>query len=184
MDDNFRLPAMPELAPWNTFYEIVGTAAATLIGLQFIMMSLIAQRPTLRAPDANAAFGTPTIVHFTTALMLSALMAAPWPSIDVAAVVWEIIGIGGLFYALIVTRRMLRQTAYLPVFEDWLFHTILPIVAYAILALSSFAAATNTHEALFGIGAAVLLMLLVGIHNAYDSVAYHVYSSRFDPPRN
>ena len=175
---------MSELAKWNSFYEVVGTAAATLIGLQFIMMSLVAQRPTLRAPDANAAFGTPTIVHFTIALMLAGLMSAPWPSIPLAATVWEIAGIGGIFYALIVTRRKVRQSAYTPVFEDWLFHAILPIVAYAILTLSSFAAPMQTRVALFGIGAAALLMLFVGIHNAYDSVAYHVYSSRFDPPRN
>jgi hypothetical protein len=36
-----RLPVMSELAKWNTFYAIVGSAAGTLIGLQFVMMSLI-----------------------------------------------------------------------------------------------------------------------------------------------
>ncbi len=174
---------MSELATWNTFYEIVGTAAATLIGLQFIMMSLIAQRPSIGAPDAHAAFGTPTIVHFSSALTLSALMVVPWPSIHVAAMVWGIIGVGGFIYALIVTRRMVRQSAYKPVFEDWLFHAILPIVAYTILSVAGFATPLHTYEALFGIGAAALLMLFIGIHNAYDSVAYHVYSVRNNEPR-
>jgi len=31
------------------------------------------------------------------------------------------------------------------------------------------------HEALFGIGAAALLLLFIGIHNAWDAVTYHVF---------
>jgi hypothetical protein len=50
----------------------------------------------------------------------------------------------------------------------------MPLAAYAILALSAFAASSYTREALFGVGAASLLFLFVGIHNAWDSIAYHV----------
>ena len=178
MNYNFALAAMPELATWNTFYAIVGSSAGTLIGLQFVMMTLIAQRPARSAADANAAFGTPTIVHFSTALILSALATAPWPSIAPAVAVWAIIGVGGVFYALIVARRMLRQTVYTPVFEDWMFHVVLPLAAYALLALAAFAAPLHTREALFGVGAAALLMLFIGIHNAWDSVSFHVFASR------
>ncbi len=75
---------------------------------------------------------------------------------------------------MIVYRRMRKQAVYQPVFEDWLFHVALPLFAYAILALSSFAAAARAHEALFAVGGAALLLLFIGIHNAWDSVAYHV----------
>jgi VIT1/CCC1 family predicted Fe2+/Mn2+ transporter len=33
-------------------------------------------------------------------------------------------------------------------------------------------------KALFAIGAAVLLLLFVGIHNAWDAVTYHVFVSK------
>lgn len=178
MNYNFALAAMPELATWNTFYAIVGSSAGTLIGLQFVMMTLIAQRPALRGSDANAAFGTPTIVHFSTALILSALVVVPWPSIEPLAAAWGIIGVGGVFYALVVARRMLRQTVYTPVFEDWLFHAALPLLAYTILALAAVLAQPHTRETLFGVGAAALLMLFIGIHNAWDSVSFHVFSRR------
>ena len=172
---------MPDLATWNTFYEIVGTAAATLIGLQFIQMTLIAQRPELRAAaDAGAAFGTPTIVHFSIALLLSALVVAPWPSILPAAKVWAAVGAGGMVYALIVTRRMRRQTAYAPVFEDWVFHAVLPLLAYATLAIAAGATPFHVREAMFGIAASALLMLLIGIHNVWDSVTYQIYDRRSD----
>src|SRR5438093_2854322 len=62
---------MSEFAEWDSFYVIVGSAAGALIGLQFVVLTLIAERPPLRAADAGAAFATPTIVHFGTALLLS-----------------------------------------------------------------------------------------------------------------
>ncbi len=67
---------------------------------------------------------------------------------------------------------------YEPEFEDWLFHVVLPVAAYAILALSALAALSHAREALFGIGAAALLFLFIGIHNAWDGVFYHVFLSK------
>jgi hypothetical protein len=61
---------------------------------------------------------------------------------------------------------------------------VVPAIAYAILALSAVAALSHTHESLFGMGAAVLLLLFVGIHNAWDAVVYHVYFSTKDSDGN
>jgi hypothetical protein len=138
-------------------------------------MTLIAERPPLRAAEAGAAFATPTIVHFGAALLLSALLRAPWHAITPVAALWGFIGLSGAAYAVIVARRMRVQTVYQPEFEDWLFHAVLPLAAYAMLALSAFAAPSHTREALFGVGAAALLLLFIGIHNAWDAVAYHVF---------
>jgi hypothetical protein len=77
---------------------------------------------------------------------------------------------------LVVARRMGRQTVYRPEFEDWLFHVVLPLTACAALALSALEA-PFAHEALFAVRAAALLLLFVGIHNAWDSIAYHVFAS-------
>ncbi len=151
---------MAEFAEWDSFYVIVGSAAGALIGLQFVVMTLIAERPPLRAAEAGAAFATPTIVHFGTALLLSALLRAPWHAITAAAALWGLVGLSGVTYAVIVVRRMRVQTTYRPEFEDWLFHGLLPLAAYAVLVLAAFAAPSHTREALFGVGAAALLLLL------------------------
>jgi hypothetical protein len=172
---------MAELAAWDSFYVIVGSAAGALIGLQFVVMTLVAARPPIRAARAGAAtFATPTVIHFGTALLLSALSRVPWESIVPAAALWGLIGLCGVVYALVVTRRMRRQNFYQPEFEDWLFHAILPLAAYAILAISAFATPSRTREAPFGVGAAALLLLFIGIHNAWDSTSYHVFSSGRD----
>jgi predicted membrane-bound spermidine synthase len=171
---------MAEFAEWDSFYVIVGSAAGALIGLQFVVMTLIADRPPLRAAEAGAAFATPNIVHFAAALFLSALLLAPWHTITIAAALWGLIGIGGAVYTVVVARRVRRQTAYQAEFEDWLFHVVLPLAAYAILALSPFAAPYYTRAALFGVGAAALLVLFIGIHNTWDALTYHVFAHERD----
>ena len=167
---------MPELVHWESFYVIVGAAAGALIGLQFVVMTLIAERPPHRAAEAGGAFATPTIVHFTTAFFLSAIVSAPWHTITALAVLWGITGLVGVVYVVIVVRRMRQQKAYRPELEDWLFHAVLPLVAYAVLALSALVAPSNEREALFGVGAVVLLLVFIGIHNAWDNIEYLVKS--------
>ena len=165
---------MTLLAEWDSFYVIVGSAAGALIGLQFVVMTLIAEHPPVNAADAGAAFATPTIVHFSSVLLLSALLRVPWESVTSIAILWGMTGVGGMAYTLIVSRRMRTQKAYTPQFEDWLFHSLLPLVAYVMLAISALAAFPHERGALFGVGAAALALLFVGIHNAWDGVAYHV----------
>jgi hypothetical protein len=166
---------LSQLAAWDSFYVILGSAAGALIGLQFVVLTLIANRPTLRVAEAGAAFATPTIVHFGSALLLSALARVPLQTIVPFAALWGLIGLSGVAYSAVVARRMLRQSVYQPEFEDWLFHALLPLGAYATLALSAVVAPFKAREALFGVGTATLLLLFVGIHNAWDSIAYHVF---------
>src|SRR3984957_8057629 len=108
---------MNDLAKWDSFYVIVGSAAGALIGLQFVVMTLIAERPAPRAGEGGAAFATPTIVHLGTALLLSAVLRAPWQAIGLVAALWGFTGLGGVAYAAIVARRMRAQTIYQPEFE-------------------------------------------------------------------
>jgi hypothetical protein len=167
---------MTALAGWENFYVIVGSSAGALIGLQFVVITLIADMPAgLAQAQAGDAFATPTIVHFGAVLLLSAIVNAPWPGIVSAAVVWGSLGLAGIVYEVIVVRRMRTQPLYTPQFEDWLFHVLLPCAAYAVVAASAYAALGHAHAAMFVLGAAVLLLLFIGIHNAWDAVTYYVF---------
>ena len=169
---------MTVLDGWENFYVIVGSSAGALIGLQFVVLTLIAERPPLRAAEAGAAFATPTIVHFGVVLLLSAVVSVPWHEIGIVSVVWGLVGFCGIIYTVVVARRLRVQTTYKPVFEDWLFHVLLPFAAYAMAAASAFMAQSLARPATFVIGAAALLLLFIGIHNAWDAVTYHVLVSR------
>ena len=173
---------MSELADWNSFYVIVGSSAGALIGLQFVVIALIAETPDARADaQAGAAFSTPSVVHFAVVLLLSAIISAPWHTIGAVGVIWGLVGLSGIVYAIIVARRMRLQTAYRPVFEDWLFHALLPLAAYVILAVSAYVAQSHARPALFLVAVATLLLLFIGIHNAWDAVTYHVFVRRGEP---
>ena len=119
---------MAALGGWANFYVIVGAAAGALIGLQFVVMTLIAGRPVDGGEaQAGDAFSTPSVVHFGVVLLLSAVNTAPWEGVGTLAVLWGMVGLGGVAYAAVVARRMRAQRAYRPVFEDWLFHVLLPL---------------------------------------------------------
>lgn len=164
------------LAPWADYCVITGSAAAALTGLQFVVQTLIAQGD-VQAPSGDAAehtvaaFGTPTVVHFAAALLLSAGLSAPWPSFAGLRLALIAGGLGGLAYAGLVFRRARRQTAYEPVLEDWVWHVALPAAAYGGTAAAA-ALVRDPAAALFVIAAMILLLLCVGIHNAWDAVSY------------
>jgi hypothetical protein len=170
---------MTALTGWENFYVIVGSSAGALIGLQFIAITLIADMPAVRGQDqAGAAFATPTIIHFSVVLFLSAILSAPWHDVANVALVLLLAGITGIIYQIIVVRRMRTQGVYNPEFEDWLFHALLPFVAYVVLAGSAFAARSDVDRGLFGVAAAALLLLFIGVHNTWDAVIYHVFTQR------
>lgn len=178
---------MTALAGWENFYVIVGSSAGALIGLQFVVITLIANMPFVDGQaQAAEAFGTPTVVHFGAALFLSAVLSAPWRGAGSIAFVWGLLGCSGIVYEVVVARRMRKQAVYAPVFEDWLFHVLLPFAAYATLAVSAYAVRSSLSAALYSVAAAALLLLFVGIHNAWDAVTYHIYVTRpkrMDPER-
>ena len=167
---------MTALAGWTNFYVIVGSSAGALIGLQFVVLTLISELQAGRGMAEGArAFSTPTIVHFAAVLLLSAGLNAPWQGVSGPAAVCGVIGLVGVVYAVMVARRMRAQTAYRPEFEDWLCHAVLPLAAYGTLAVSAYAMQSHVREPLFASAAAALLLLFSGIHNAWDAVTYHVF---------
>ena len=163
---------IPELAAWETFYVIVGSSGAALTGLMFVVITLIADYEGQSSDGTVAAFGTPNIVHFCAALIVSATLSAPWHTLGNVAAAVGLYGVLGVGYALIVLRRARRQTTYQPVLEDWLWHTVFPIVAYTAMVIAAAMFPIDPTHALFAVAAAVLSLVLIGIHNAWDTVTY------------
>ena len=165
---------MSPLTTWQNFYTIIGSAAATLTGLMFVVVTLIAGvRLRMSSPsEAFATFNTPNVVHFCAALLVAAILSAPWQALWPAGLLLGLSGLGGMIYVVIVLRRARRQTDYQPVLEDWLFHTILPLVSYTALLVAAMLLPGHAAPALFVIAAGTVLLLFIGIHNAWDNVIY------------
>jgi hypothetical protein len=166
----------PRLTAWGNYYVVVGSSGAALIGLQFVVITLIAGMRGRTDAGSLSAFGTPTVVHLTGALFVAAVMSAPWPSLFPVGLVLTLCGLGGLAYGAIVVRRAHRQSGYKPVWEDWLWFAILPFAAYGGLTLGAMLLGVATTFSLFLIGATALALLFIGIHNSWDTVTHLVVS--------
>jgi hypothetical protein len=173
-----ELSAHELLSAWESFYVIVGSSAAALTGLQFVVIALVADMPDVGGGDSVDAFGTPTVVHFCLCLFVSALLSAPWPSVTPVTGLLLACGIVGLLYTLIVLRRARRQKGYQPVMEDWVWHAILPLIAYGTLIGAAVGVSFGPRKALFLVAGVTLVLIFIGIHNAWDAVAYMAMQHR------
>ncbi|HEY1390692.1 MAG TPA: hypothetical protein VGF38_19310 [Ktedonobacterales bacterium] len=168
---------MAPLSGWENFYVIVGSSAGALTGLMFVVITLVAGNVPRRSGGGElAAYGTPNVVHFCSVLFLAAMLSAPWESLHVVGVLLVAAGIAGAVYAAIIARRVIWRArladSYNPVFEDWLWFVTLPLVAYGALVVAAFLFLGDPTPALFVIGASMILLLSIGIHNAWDTVTY------------
>src|ERR1051325_10467343 len=168
----------PSLTEWESFYVITGSSGAALTGLMFVVITLATERmpSTQRSSTGMSIYSTPTLVHFSVVLMIAALMTIPHQTfVTLAAGLGLAAGIG-VAYTVANVVRMRRLTLYTPVAEDWIFHGILPVTAYLSLLASAIVIGTGNDSAFFVIAAIVLLLLFIGIHNAWDVALYAAMS--------
>ena len=124
--------ALP-LAEWESFYVIIGTSAAALTGLMFVVIAVVADAgPRAATPLGIATFVTPTIFHFCAALLISAIVSAPWPRHLELQIALALVGFGGFIYSIAdpAPRHVATCTNYTMVLEDWTWHVVLPLLAY------------------------------------------------------
>jgi hypothetical protein len=85
------------LATWQNFYVLIGTAAATLTGLMFVVITLSTgvRGRVSSASGALGAFTTPNVVHFGAALLVAATLSAPWQALWPAGLLLGLCGLWG-----------------------------------------------------------------------------------------
>jgi hypothetical protein len=174
--------ALSSLADWNSFYVIIGSSAAGLTGLTFVVIALAADTHRLNTHGLRA-FVTPTIVHFGTVLALAAFLSMPHQNVMSLSLGCGVAGITGLIYAGIISVTLYRHMSdYIPVAEDWLWHAILPTLVYAALLATAFLIWHRAEQSLYAIAASSTLLLFIGIHNAWDVAVSISMRKQKDPP--
>jgi len=172
-----RAQALP-LDGWQNFYVIVGSSAAALTGLTFIVITLVAdansgsQAPATRLLGLRA-FITPTTVHFVSALWLSALLTVPGQTVDSLALCLGVTGVVGIVYCARVIHWMFQTRPVYKIFvSDWIWCAALPLLAHLSLLTATLLLAKNPRASLYAVAGTTLLLLFIGIHNAWDVVAW------------
>lgn len=166
------------LTDWQSFYVLVGSSAAALTGLNFVVITISAERGDVSGSAATRLTGlrvfiTPIAVHFGSALWLSALMCIPGETVVALAALLSVTGFAGLIYCATVCSRMLaRSFAYKPFVSDWVWNAVLPVAAYLALAVMGLVLPYRPAASLYTVGGVALLLLFMGIHNAWDVVVW------------
>lgn len=160
------------LSSWNSFYVMMGSSAAALTGLVFIVITLVNDRRRDLTEAGLSTFTTPTVMHFCGVLFTCAVMAAPFRSTAPIDTLLVLTGAVGLFYVGRVALRASRLESYQPDLEDWTWHVVLPAIGYAAFIGSAIALNRAPEPALFAAAAAVTLLIFIGIHNAWDVVTF------------
>ena len=162
------------LSNWQNFYMIMGTAAATLTGLMFVATTLFAGLNT-HVETANAgisAFNTPTVVQFCAVLLLAGIFSAPWQTYSILDLILGLVGLGMVVYSIIVLRRMRRMPHYQSTLEDWVWYLVLPLFAIIMLLVAAILLSKNPALALYLVGSSMMMLLLIGIRNAWDNATF------------
>jgi cytochrome bd-type quinol oxidase subunit 2 len=169
------MPEVPKvLTAWSYFYVITGSSAAALTGLMFVVITLVAGQERLRKQrDGVSLFSTPTVVHFCAALLVSAILTAPWRSLTRPAVMLALTGLFGVVYVIGVVLRMRRRWGANPQpLEDWFWYGILPFVPYVTIVAAALLLAATPTDASFALAGATMVLIFIGIRNAWDSVTF------------
>lgn len=159
------------LASWQNFYVILGSSAGALLGLQFVVITLVTQARVARDMRDIHAFATPTVIHFCTALLVSAIMTAPWRMLASLGLCLGACGLAGIAYSLRVIWHA-RKAAYQPETEDWVWYIAVPLLGHVALIAAAVLMQWKPAWSLVIIAACALGFLFLGVHNSWDTVTF------------
>ena len=157
---------------WENFYILIGSASGALIGLLFVVVTLTNNLDRDRALRGAALFMTPTVVLFTTVLMIGAVATAPglpvWADCDLLGA----IALAGVVYGLCVVAGFIQRKEMAAHWSDIWCYAVFPAVAFAALGLADALIWAAPKLVPYGVAVVVLGMLLVGIRNAWDLITW------------
>jgi hypothetical protein len=170
------------LHEWHDFYVLLGTASATLVGLMFIAASIGATVFNEQSRAALAAFITPTVVHFGAVLFACLVVTIPTHSWHSLGLVLGVGGVAGTIHSGRLLIALIVRHSFNVDLVDRLFYVLIPLVAY-VIALA--AAVLLFEQSAFGaelIAAALLILLLAGLRNAWDMMVWIMIKVPGGPP--
>lgn len=156
---------------WGEFYLMAGGAAAVLIGLIFVVISLMQDRSRSSVLSGSKLYMGPIVLGVSFVLVLAAAALTPGIDRQTFAAVCAVVALWGLARGLmsIVGIHRLRDEVH---WTDVWFYGVLPSLLY--LALGGVAAAfwLDWPCARAGVAAATTGLLVLAIRNEWDLITW------------
>lgn len=147
---------------WETFFMVTATAGVTLVGLMFVVVTVMSDRKKTGDDIGLKTFLTPTVFHFV-AVFVSALVILSPKTATLAGSFGLLLGTGGLFYIATLAVRLGGERLAGLGWRGWPFHILLPALGYLLLVL----AGLQSGLAYEYFAASEVVLLLVGMRNAW-----------------
>ena len=157
---------------WDEFYLLAGSAAAVLIGLIFVVVTLMQDRPRSSVLTGSKLYMGPVVLQVSFVLVLSA--AALVPQIDARsfALVTAIVAAWGFVRGLWSAVGIWRIEGGEVHWTDKWFYGVIPTALFLALAVSAWGVSTTQPWGTEAVAAVITGLLLVSIRNEWDLVTW------------
>ena len=159
-------------AHWDSYYLLIGTAAGALIGLLFVVATLNAGREVTDVTRGTKTYLTPTVFHFAMVVVVSALATAPGLPARTVGLLLGTCAIVGLVYSGWICVRLRSGNMAGQHWSDFWFFGAAPTAIYLGLGATSGTAWAAPSALPYAAAVLLLLLMLVGIRNAWDLVTW------------
>ncbi|HVY88590.1 MAG TPA: hypothetical protein VG942_06955 [Hyphomonadaceae bacterium] len=156
---------------WGEFFFMVGSSAAGLIGLLFVVATLTADYETRRAIRGMRLFMTPNVFHFIVVLTICALCCSPQVTPDLLAAAMAIAAVVGFVYLTRLFISLLKPHTV----EHWsdpIYYGAIPAAGYVVLGFSAWSVWSGQVYGDTMVAVSMMGFLLLGIRNAWDLVSW------------
>jgi hypothetical protein len=162
----------PQFEQWANFYVITSAAAATLLGLLFVIITLVAERGRKDTASIRI-YLTPTVIYFSSVLLISALLTVPNQTRLTAVICICLEGIAGLGYSGSLAIRRASYEQYSDLFP----YVVFPFAAYALMLAGGLLLLQRAQIGLDLVAAGTLALLAIAIRNSW-AIAVTIVSAR------
>jgi hypothetical protein len=160
---------------WGEFYVILGAGSGALLGLLFVVTTLAAGmrlgRDTLTL--GSALYMTPSVFHFMTVLVFSAIATVPHLSGWTMAAILGPWALAGTVYttatAILIRARPLPDSG---TWADAWTYGLLPAAMYVGLIACAWSAWQGSTNAPYALAIGMVVLTIIGIRNAWDLVTF------------
>jgi hypothetical protein len=166
---------------WANFCVIISAAAATLLGLLFVVITLAAERGRKYTAKIRIhlirIYLTPAVIYFSSVLLMSALLTVPSQTQFTAVICICLEGITGLVYSGSLAIRRGVGSAFYEQRSDLFPYVVFPFAAYALMVGGGLLLLRRPEIGLDLVAAGMLVLLGIAIRNSW-SIAVTIVSSQ------
>jgi hypothetical protein len=154
---------------WDNFFILAGGAAATLMGLLFVAVTVAGTGfSESRIVHGTRGFLTPTLVQFGTVLLQALAVLVPWPSAWPIGIIFGLGGLTGLAYQINVVVKRRQFGLALHDWHDWLPYVGVPALGSACLVVGAVGLTAEKSFAPYAGAGSTTLLLFGGVYGAWD----------------